>query len=187
MGRSRKQNVKRYPSGQINHKDRGNGQNGEPPDDVATWPRIKAEAKKAAQNPILATELGRLAYFAKITTTEFDAGKEWSRVVSLHRKLGIAAPHNFPKIASLEPSAKPRAIDLDALTPEARKKLIAETRAIEEQFNNAYQSLSFLGNYVLYSVNRLCLDDEPLTYGNLMYARQGLRALARKFGFAKRA
>lgn len=187
MGRNRKQNVKRYPSGQINHKDRGNGYNGEPPDDLATWPRIKAEAKKAAQNPILATELGRLAYFAKITTVEFDAGKEWSRVAALHRKLGIAAPHNFPKTASMEPSAKPRSIDLDALSPEDRNKLISETRAIEEQFNNAYQSLIFLGNQILNSVNRLCLDDEPLTYGSLMYARQGLRALARKFGFAKRA
>lgn len=187
MGRSRKQNVKRYPSGQIAHKDRGNGTNGEPPDDTATWARIKAEAKKAAQNPILASELGRLAYHAKITSSEFDAGREWSRVVHLYRRFGIGAPNNFPKVASLEPSAKPRAIDLDALDAEDRDRLVTETKEIERQYTRALESLVFLGVEVERAVNRLCVDDETLPYEALMRARRGLKALARRFGFSKTA
>lgn len=187
MSRPRKPNVKRYPSGQIAHKDRGNGHDGEPLDDVATWPRIKAEAKKAAQNPQLVSELGRLAYHSKITASEFDAGKEWSRVVHRYRQLAIAAPSNIPKVTSLEPSARPRSIDLDALEPEERKRILSETKAIEEEFNSAHQSLVFMGNQVLSAVNRLCVDGEPLPYENLIHARQGLRALARRFGFTKRS
>lgn len=186
MGRNRKQNVKRYPSGQINHKDRGNGSDGEPPDDVAAWPRIKIEAKRVALNPILASELGRLAYFAKITTLEYDAGREWSRVTSLHRKYGIAAPSNFPKIASMEPSARPRPVDLDTIDTEERNRLVRETKLIESQYKQALDSLMFLGHEVVRAVNRLCVDDEILPYEGLIHARRGLKALARKFGFGKR-
>lgn len=188
MGRNRKLNVKRYPSGQIKHEDRGNGDNGEQPDDVALWPRIKREAKKAAQNPILESEIGRLAYHNKITAQELDAGKEWKRLVHVYRQFGIGSANGVPKIASMEPSCKPTSLDLDDLDPKERQELIRETNAIRRDYERARDILlgQWLGRETMLAVDDLCISDQCLTYDRQRLARSGLRALARHFGFAKR-
>lgn len=186
MGRNRKQNVKRYPSGQINHRDRGNGHNGEPPDEVALWPRIKREAKLAAQHPILESEIGRLAYHNKITNQELDAGREWSKLVGKYRQLSIGAPNGVAKIASMEPSCKPASIDLDDLEEDKRSELIKESNKIKHDYERAMDILWYQGRETMVAIDELCVYDKCLTYDQLLLARSGLRALSRYFGFAKR-
>lgn len=160
---------------------------GEPMDDVASWPRLKAEAKVIAKNPILATELGRLAYFEKIKMDELDAGKEWNRLVHAHRRLALGAPLGNPKVSSFERGFGREAIDLDALPANQRDIIQQEIKSIQDRYDRAFCRVVelFEGVKILRAVNSLCIEDQVLTYDRLVLARKGLKALAKHFGFGR--
>jgi hypothetical protein len=171
--------VARHPSGRVVTPERE-----APANEVAAWPRIKEMALAQATNPLMGTELGRLAYFGKILRHELDAGKEWATLVHLHRKLVLGAPLPNPKVAMLEPGIRGGSNAEGELSKEEKRRL----RTIQDRYDNAFCCMVELANGVeiMRLVNSICVEDKPLDYGSLLKAKKGLSALAVHFGFIRR-
>jgi hypothetical protein len=119
-------------------------------------------------DPLWATELGILQLEGRITPLQRLAGETYMVAVEAHRRIGLDAPSGRPKISNMEPHI-PGGTD-----KEYDQSLI---KAIEDQYDALFSGLIDIGREgiaIAKAVNRLCVENEMLSYAERELAKRGL-------------
>lgn len=161
-GRKRKDGAKRHPNGTVPR--RGEDRS------VASYGRAK-DLIGVVTSPHLATPLGRKWYLGEVTTDERDAGLRWAEVNQEYRRLVLDAPKGSAKTASLERT------DRSGQAHAAENERAAK-RALKRYRSHHDAVLDAGGPKAVKALDRLCVDEEALTYGEWLEAEKGLRAVA---------
>jgi len=116
---------------------------------VATkWHRARDNILAYGGDPYLVSQSGKLFVFRQLTTTQVEAAKRWSEMLSTYRRVVIGQTGN------IHGSALDRVGQ--GLSRESDPEWIAE---FQERFNETQAAILAAGKQALSAVNRLCRDE----------------------------
>lgn len=173
MPRRRTQGRERYPSGKL--KPISAAEFATP----TTVRRMLDQALKAASNPLLGSELGRLRLTGVLTDREMSAGLRYAEIVGrYHRIKGVPQP-SVRSVAYEQGTARGRSLINDP-DPET-------VVTISRNFDSARAVLARFGRSMISIVDSITVFEAPIVAGAYGALRCGLSALAAHFGLTTKS
>lgn len=164
-GRKRKDGAKRHPNGTVPR--RGEDRS------VASYGRAR-DVIGLVTPAFIATPLGRKWYLGEATTEQRDAGIRWAEVDAEHKRLVLDAPKASAKTAKLD---VPVAGGAGAARSHDAENDRATRRALKRYRSHHDVVFERGGPDAVKALDKLCVDEEALTYAEWLKAFEGLDAL----------
>ena len=169
-GRPKKENVVRFPCGDIKEEIIPPPFNMSGVDEEVFRDETNREARRYQR----LSALGRLRKLGVIDEHELEAGKKFHALWDRARRHYLDAPNPNPKIGSLD-----RGFGHE---PDLSEEMIERGLRSKEAYDAAYKVIIECGVQVVTVIESVCFGDE--VPWRLDYAKKGLSALARHFGLS---
>ena len=116
------------------------------------------------------------------------AGERYIELVRQYRQDILGAPNPHAKIASMEIGYGHAEIDIEVWDIEVQKAWQAHVERLRDRYDEAFRALvrPYNGLMAKKTVDRLCLDNEPIQITDMDLLRVGLERLADVFGIEKK-
>lgn len=132
-------------------------------------PHRKSVPVEHRYDPKAESHLGRMNLRGIITDLQFDAGREYAKIVSLYRS-AIEAPRQGQSIAGVMEPKSSGFMDVD------------RAREIKRRYDGAFEALFDAGQPAAKTVARVAVHDTGILRNERDYLFRGLDALVRHFG-----